>query len=245
MGIDGLPGEGKTFQCRTVLERIGFQIFSMSADMFESDQAGEPAKRLRGIYEEAYRYTETKNRYSAIVIDDADVAFGSWGDLYQYTVNTQLITGELMSLADASGVRIPIFMTGNDLSKLYGPLKRSGRMSFFYWQPDLLEKAKMIYFMFDQLNEDDALEFVKYVNNLCDKKGMRQAPVSFYSDLKSRQYDSSIWQQYKECKWNQADINIFMDFDITQANRLGNLHELKAMTKAELTQKLLPKEKHI
>lgn len=123
LGIDGLPGEGKTFQCRTVLERIGFQVFSMSADMFESDQAGEPAKRLRGIYEEAYRYTETKNRYSAIVIDDADVAFGSWGDLYQYTVNTQLITGELMSLADASGVRIPIFMTGNDLSKLYGPLK--------------------------------------------------------------------------------------------------------------------------
>lgn len=103
----------------------------------------------------------------------------------------------------------------------------------------------MIYFMFDQLNEDDALEFVNYVNNLCDKKGMRQAPVSFYSDLKSRQYDSSIWQQYIECKRNQTDINIFRDFDITQANRPGNLHELKEMAKAELTQKLLSEEKHI
>jgi hypothetical protein len=63
------------------------------------------------------------------------------------TVNTQMVMGTLMNLADnptrvsigqdyreADIVpRVPIILTGNDLSTLWAPLIRDGRMDKFYW----------------------------------------------------------------------------------------------------------------
>jgi hypothetical protein len=65
----------------------------------------------------------------------------------QMTVNNQIVSGTLMNLADnptrvsigqkwrESDItnRVPIIITGNDLSTLYAPLIRDGRMEKFYW----------------------------------------------------------------------------------------------------------------
>lgn len=63
------------------------------------------------------------------------------------TVNNQIVVGTLMNLSDnptrvsigqdwrESDItnRVPIIVTGNDLSTIYAPLIRDGRMEKFYW----------------------------------------------------------------------------------------------------------------
>lgn len=184
--IDGPTGEGKTYQCKTVLERAGCKIFSLSASQFESKNAGEPAQLIRGTYNSAVEYIrKSSENVAAVLIDDADVAFGNWGELVQYTVNTQCVIGELMSIADMSSnkneIRVPIYLTGNDLKKIYAPLRRSGRMEFFYWEPNQGEKTIMLYYLFKNLTHKECSELILYVDNLCKKKNLNQ--LQFHSIL--------------------------------------------------------------
>ena len=201
LAIDGPPGEGKTYQCETVLRRLGCEVFSLSANQFESENAGEPAKLVRKTYDSAVEYVQkSHDNFAALLIDDADVAFGNWGDLVQYTVNTQGVIGELMNIANTPVreeiTRIPIFLTGNDLKKLYAPLRRTGRMNFFYWEPNPKEKATMLFYLFDFLGINECEELVSYVNSQCYNKNIPPAPISFYSALSSHVYDNELWDQY-------------------------------------------------
>ena len=73
-------------------------------------------------------------------------------------MNNQTVQGAIMALCDdpetvsTGGVwesvgrvpRVPIIVTGNDLSKIYAPLLRDGRMDKFYWQPNREERLAMI-----------------------------------------------------------------------------------------------------
>ena len=120
LGIFGPPGEGKTVMCKQILEDMGANIQIMSVVEFESEDAGKPAERLRNKYNKANDHMlEAPNNISALVIDDADTAFGKWNGDVQYTVNTQIIIGELMQLANNEKIRkVPIILTGNDFSKM-------------------------------------------------------------------------------------------------------------------------------
>jgi hypothetical protein len=67
----------------------------------------------------------------------------------QTTVNNQIVVGTLMNICDDPNhvsiyqawreddviQRVPIIVTGNDLSQIFAPLVRDGRMSKFYWKP--------------------------------------------------------------------------------------------------------------
>jgi hypothetical protein len=46
-------------------------------------------------------------------------------------------------------VRVPIYVTANDLTCLYAPLVREGRMDKFYFEPDRLEMAGALQHLFD------------------------------------------------------------------------------------------------
>jgi len=83
-----------------------------------------------------------------LLINDLDAGAGRVDKSTQYTVNTQLVNGTLMNIADnPTDVqlpgsyetqpinRVPIIVTGNDFSTLYAPLIRDGRMEKFYWEP--------------------------------------------------------------------------------------------------------------
>lgn len=240
LGINGPPGEGKTFQCKAVLKEMNVMIYEISVSQFEDAWAGVPVKSIRDIYNQAIEYVLSKDgNMAALVIDDIDVAIGKWGDLYQYTVNTQMVIGELMHLADtneAHNVRIPIFFTGNDLSKLYSPLTRDGRMDFFYWKPKIMEKAKIISQYFTFLNITECKNFIVYVNLICKEKGLVEAPVSFYSSLASHLYDEEIWEKYK----NSGSI-----FFGALTSRQFTLEELKSIAKERLTQIKFGRKKHI
>ncbi len=234
LAIDGPTGEGKTYQCETVLKRIGCKVFSLSASQFESKNAGEPAERIRKTYDSAIEYIQkSQENFAALLIDDADVAFGNWGDLVQYTVNTQGVIGELMNIANMpiqEGItRIPIFLTGNDLKKLYAPLRRTGRMDFFYWEPDLKEKATMIYYLFDFLSLAECEELVSYVNSQCQNRNLPLASISFYSAIASHMYDNELWSQYLQKKRSEFNGNLLTNIKYSESSKV-NIEKLKSLS---------------
>jgi hypothetical protein len=85
----------------------------------------------------------------------------------QVTVNNQIVMGTLMNLADhptrcsvgeswredKTLRRVPIIITGNDLSTLYAPLLRDGRMTKFLWEPEREDLLEMMYTLY----RDDGL----------------------------------------------------------------------------------------
>lgn len=200
MGIHGLPGEGKTFQCKIVLEKNGFKVFQISGGSLESKNAGEPARIVREQYEQAQKFcAESDVNKAAIIIDDADAAFGNWGELFQYTVNTQNLLAELMNIADYNAnnqkeIRIPIYLTGNDFTKIYGPLKRAGRMETFHWAPTDEERLKYIYFEFEMLDLEECKELLEFTKTKIE--GIGNLSTAFFSDIKTCIYDDYIWNQY-------------------------------------------------
>ncbi|MEO0886190.1 MAG: AAA family ATPase, partial [Cyanobacteria bacterium J06648_10] len=53
LGIHGRKGEGKTFQCELVFERMGVEVVYISGGELESPDAGDPARLVRMRYREA------------------------------------------------------------------------------------------------------------------------------------------------------------------------------------------------
>ncbi len=131
LGIDGLPGTGKTFQCQKVLQKLGYTAITITGSELENRNAGEPAELIREKYINAnYKLQTRTTKGVALVFDDLDVFIGDWGSNVQYTVNRQFIFGELMSMADNpysvgghSTSRIPI-----NLSSMEYHSHRSQRM---------------------------------------------------------------------------------------------------------------------
>ena len=93
-------------------------------------------------------------------LEDLQPRFSADGVVVQ--VNNQMVTSTLMNLCDHPNTvstgqnwrsddwirRVPIIVTGNDLSKLFAPLVRDGRMSKFYWKPTRADLIGIIHQMF-------------------------------------------------------------------------------------------------
>ncbi|MEM1169068.1 MAG: ribulose bisphosphate carboxylase small subunit [Cyanobacteria bacterium P01_H01_bin.35] len=198
LGIHGRKGEGKTFQCQLVFEKMGIEPVTISGGELESKDAGDPARLLRLRYREASEKIKVQGRMCALFINDLDAGAGRFDAGTQYTVNTQLVNATLMNIADnPTNVqlpgsydetplhRIPIIVTGNDFSTLYAPLIRDGRMVKFYWEPNQEERIGVVGSIFktDELSARD-------IENLVDE--FSDQAIDFFSALRSRIYDEQI-----------------------------------------------------
>lgn len=198
LGIHGRKGEGKTFQCQLVFEKMGIEPVTLSGGELESKDAGDPARLLRLRYREASEKIKVQGRMCALFINDLDAGAGRFDAGTQYTVNTQLVNATLMNIADnPTNVqlpgsydetplhRIPIIVTGNDFSTLYAPLIRDGRMEKFYWEPNREDRIGIVASIFktDKLSSGD-IEYL--VDEFSDQA------IDFFSALRSRIYDEQI-----------------------------------------------------
>jgi len=118
---------------------------------------------------------------AAVIVDDFDTTVGEWANSTT-TVNHQQVLAQLMHLADspteAAGRplrRVPVFITGNDLSKIYPPLRRPGRMRAFLWQLTDDEREQIVGGILGGLLEPGD------VPGLLSK--VPDAPIAFFSDL--------------------------------------------------------------
>jgi SpoVK/Ycf46/Vps4 family AAA+-type ATPase len=118
---------------------------------------------------------------AALIVDDFDTTVGEW-EHSTTTVNHQQVLAQLMHLADspteAAGKklrRVPVIITGNDLSKVYPPLRRPGRMRSFLWIPSLDERCEIVAgILNDVLPSNEIPDLIRCVPN---------APIAFFSDL--------------------------------------------------------------
>lgn len=197
LGVHGRKGEGKTFMCELVFERMGIEVVHISAGELESPDAGDPARLIRLRYREAAELVKVRGHMAALMINDVDAGIGRVDSQTQYTVNTQLVNATLMNIADnptnvqlpgsydAEPIqRIPIILTGNDFATLYAPLIRDGRMEKFFWDPDHHDRLGIIGGIFDgELSPNE-------VESLVDQ--FPQQSIDFFSALRSQLYDEQI-----------------------------------------------------
>ncbi|MGI2906458.1 ribulose bisphosphate carboxylase small subunit [Tolypothrix sp. VBCCA 56010] len=198
LGIHGRKGEGKTFQCELVFEKMGIEVTLISGGELESPDAGDPARLIRLRYRETAELIKVRGKMCVLMINDLDAGAGRFDEGTQYTVNTQLVNATLMNIADnPTDVqlpgsydstplnRVPIIVTGNDFSTLYAPLIRDGRMEKFYWEPDRDDKVGIVGGIF----ESDGLS-QRDVEKLVDT--FIKQSIDFFSALRSRIYDEQI-----------------------------------------------------
>ncbi|MBD2022355.1 ribulose bisphosphate carboxylase small subunit [Leptolyngbya sp. FACHB-36] len=198
LGVHGRKGEGKSFQCELVFDRMGVEAVHMSAGELESPDAGDPARLIRIRYREAAELVKVRGRMAVLMINDIDAGAGRVDQYTQYTVNTQLVNGTLMNIADnPTNVqlpgsyeiepiqRIPIIVTGNDFSTLYQPLIRDGRMDKFFWEPNRDDRIGVVNGIFqdDRIARSD-------IETLVDT--FPDQAIDFYGALRSRLYDEQV-----------------------------------------------------
>lgn len=214
LGIHGRKGEGKSFQCELVFERMGIEPVHMSAGELESPDAGDPARLIRLRYREAGEYIRTRGRMCVLMINDLDAGAGRFDGGTQYTVNTQLVNATLMNIADnPTNVqlpgsydekplpRVPILVTGNDFSTLYAPLIRDGRMEKFYWDPDHEDRVGIVSGIFS----DDGLsrqDFERLVDTFPAQS------IDFFGALRSRFYDEQVRRFIQEVGVEQVSFRL-------------------------------------
>jgi ribulose bisphosphate carboxylase small subunit len=200
LGIHGRKGEGKSFQCDLVFQKMGIEAVYMSAGELESPDAGDPARLIRLRYREAGELVKVRGKMAVLLINDIDAGIGRVDQYTQYTVNTQLVHGTLMNIADnptnvqlpgsydsEPTKRIPIIVTGNDFSTLYAPLVRDGRMEKYFWDPTRADRLGIVSGIFagDQVA-------TREVETLVDTFGDQS--IDFYGALRSRLYDEQVHQ---------------------------------------------------
>ncbi len=198
LGVHGRKGEGKSFQCELVFEKMGIEVTHISGGELESPDAGDPARLIRLRYRETAELIRVRGRMCVLMINDLDAGAGRFDEGTQYTVNTQMVNATLMNIADnPTDVqlpgsydstplhRVPIIVTGNDFSTLYAPLIRDGRMDKFYWEPDRDDKVGIVGGIFaeDVLSRQQIEQLVDTFAN---------QSIDFFSALRSRIYDEQI-----------------------------------------------------
>lgn len=149
LGIFGRSGDGKSAQLVASLQRCEVEIIRLNAADLESGLAGEPGKHLARTYATA-SLAIAKEIPTAVVVNDVDTTVGEW-EMNTGTVNHQQVLAELMHIADRPvdpgrnhPKRVPVFVTGNNLARLYPPLRRSGRMRSMSWRPTSEELLEVV-----------------------------------------------------------------------------------------------------
>lgn len=201
LGIFGDPGEGKTYMCEQLLLDFHIQRHNLSISEFEDEFSGVPVKKLREKYDKIVKNYVEHQTYGVLMINDIDTAIGNWGDLHQYTVNTQHIIGELMQISDPHNdqkKRIPIIITGNNFSTIYAPLKRSGRIARFYWKPDIEDFRRILETKYIELSQREIAKLINELNSYAMDKLHRMLPISFFTALKSKLYKQSMYGILKQ-----------------------------------------------
>lgn len=162
-GFFGRPGDGKSAQLSAALEQCQVEVLRVNASDLESSLAGEPGKLVARTYTAASQAVR-QGVPTALLVDDIDTTVGEWEE-NTGTVNHQQILAELMHIADKPvdpkrnrPHRVPIFVTGNNLGRLYPPLRRHGRMLAVEWRPTHQEVHDVAHWLFAGLVEREAID---------------------------------------------------------------------------------------
>lgn len=96
--------------------------------------------------------------------------------------------------------RVPIIVTGNDLSTVFAPLLRDGRMEKFYYAPTFEDLTKIVGHMY---RDDDGISAADVETLL---KTFPNQSLDFYGAIKNATYDDAVRTWIREvCGGAPAD----------------------------------------
>ena len=200
LATQGRKGEGKSFQSREVCSRMGVYIVPISGSLLSGSYEKEAVEILQRAYVYASLVRDKVRRMTVLLIDDFDLSVASTFEGRRYTVNTQLLSGFIMNLADDPTKcgnrrtnRIPIIVTGNDFTSLHSPLIRHGRVNFFDWEPSLEQKKRIVSAIFGPM-------LLPSRNHSLDSlvEAYANEPISFFASLRDDLVDDIILRTIKE-----------------------------------------------
>ncbi len=144
--------------------------------------------------------------------------------MVQYTVNRQTVFGELMHLCDyptrvdnKTVHRVPIIITGNNFTGLYGPLVRPGRMVAMSWVPTVEERSGAIAAILPFFSAAD----IRYL-----QEKYQSQPVSFFSHVRNLMIDSDLWLTLRDVGTRKA-------LRLTRAGKYPRITEQKSVADFE------------
>ncbi len=194
LAIKGVPGEGKTAQAIATGTQKGFYVFYISASTLSGSHEDEAKQKLELIYQKACEYS--KKTPTTIVIDDFHKSIVNDDDNKKKTINTDLLTGYMMNLAEHNGrLQIPIILTANSLVNVYAPLLRVGRTDIFEWKPTYEEKKDIVFFILSSfVLENNKKRFEKFFDIFCNES------IAFFVQLKNQWRKSVLGDLIKSVK---------------------------------------------
>lgn len=179
LAIEGKPGEGKTVQTIATCTQHGVEVLYISASQLSGAKEGDSIDIMDKIYTAALTMKQSGKKV-ILLIDDFHLGSAIYDDNINTSINSNLLTGYLMNLADDnSREKVPIILTGNDYSKVYGPLLRSGRADKFIWAPDYDARKLIVKNIFSTFVKDDKEAFDKFFDKYA------QSSVADFSQLKN------------------------------------------------------------
>lgn len=189
LAIEGPAGEGKTTQTIATLTQHDIDVLYISASQLSGNHERDPLNILEYVYNSAIQL-RNKDRCVAIVIDDFHLGIVNQDDNIKKTINSNLLTGFMMNLADSSNkCRIPIILTGNDYSNVYGPLLRSGRADLFRWSPDDKIKIEIVQRVLAPITSMSDEEFLRFFEKY------KNQTVSDFAQLRNDYRKKQIWSK--------------------------------------------------
>jgi SpoVK/Ycf46/Vps4 family AAA+-type ATPase len=229
LAIQGPPGDGKSFQTALTLKKANYQLFRLSGSLLSGSWEGDSVKEVQDLYRRGAEWAKEGKSKSALLLDDFDLSPASQRDGTRYTVNSQLLTGFLMNLADdvtmcqvGTNLRIPVYVTGNDFSHLYGPLTRPGRMDFFTWFPDDNERTQIL---FEALNPFISDLDIDKLLRLCQKNS--KLPISAFVVAAQRLSASRLYEFVSKSSLDGAGNRKFAQQLDTRGDLRGRFSDLE------------------
>ncbi len=190
LAIEGAMGEGKSVQTLYSCLRNDIHTYYFSGAELSGSLEAESRKKIENTYDYLNIHKDEEEFY-VIIIDDFHLSVASTYEKTTNTVNSQLLTGYLMELADEAkikaGKRIPIILIANNFEKLHSPLMRDGRMDFFRWEPQNDEKKFLIKKIYaDIIPASEQVEFDIFISEYITE------PISFFSEILNEVYKLDI-----------------------------------------------------
>lgn len=223
--VQGKAGEGKSSHILQICKRLKIWVFFIHGSALCGNHEGEPADIINDLYITASEYSKQYNNV-VILVDDIDTSVASTIDNREYTVNSQLINGVFMNIAnnpynigDMQTKRIPFIFTGNNLMNLYAPLKRAGRIRLYSWSPNNEQKSRIIENLYkDIIHDNEKEKFNKLIQPYINQ------PISFFVDLKSNLFDDIIVNEIlKQNKVDLPNLEYIIRMALTQHDWLSKI----------------------
>ena len=220
LAITGPFGVGKSVMVMETCQRLGIKVFRLSVTELSSEWEGQPAKTVAQRYYQASKTQAEDGIPCCLVIDDVDLAIGNFSEFSSGTKNTQHLINVIMEIADNptqvcghETTRVPIIVTANDLSKVYGAVTRPRRMRAWTYQPTSQETFETGCRIIGDVLTDEQLETL-------DEFSIAWKPAHF-SQLKSILQEMVLEAQ---CKVANAKDYIYAAFQKRPSiDKLGRL----------------------